>query len=95
MDEKKAWLSFIDVSENFFSNKRDPNYKKIVSNLILNFEDVGGLMSLKFIFLDSLLEYFSENLWNYSEEKGERFHQDINEMEKCYQQFWDINMMSD
>ena len=31
-------------------------------------------------FMDSHVEYFPENLGNYSEEQGERFHQDIKVM---------------
>ena len=52
-------------------------------------------MSLKVHFLDSNLDSFPENLGDYSEEQGERFHQDIAEMEKQYQGRWDIHMMAD
>jgi len=34
------------------------------------------------------------NLGAYSEELGERFHQDIKEIER-YQERWDVNMMAD
>ena len=34
-------------------------------------------MSLKFHLMNSNVEYFSENLGDYSEEQGERFNQDI------------------
>jgi hypothetical protein len=30
-----------------------------------------------------------------SEEQGERFHQDIKEMERTYQGRWNVNMMGD
>jgi hypothetical protein len=39
-------------------------------------------MSLKVHFLDSHLDYFPANLGAISEELGERFHQDIKEMER-------------
>ena len=39
-------------------------------------------MSIKLHFLDSHIYYFPENLGDYSEEQGERFHQDIYNMEK-------------
>ena len=51
-------------------------------------------MNLKLHFLDSPLDYFSKNLGDLSEEQGERFHQDIKEMEHRYQKRWDINMMA-
>jgi len=52
-------------------------------------------MNLKIHFLDSHLDWFPENLGNYSEEQGERFHQDIREMERRYQGRWNENMMAD
>lgn len=52
-------------------------------------------MTYKLHFLYSHLDYFPENLGDYSEEQGERFHQDIKEMERRYQGRWDINKMAD
>ena len=52
-------------------------------------------MSVKFHFLHSHLEYFPDNLGYYSEEQGERFHQDLNVMERRYQAVWGVNLMAD
>ncbi|GBM26481.1 hypothetical protein AVEN_206169-1 [Araneus ventricosus] len=52
-------------------------------------------MSLKVHFLDSHLDYFSENLGAVSEEQGERFHQDIKEMERRYQGKSNVSMIAD
>ena len=52
-------------------------------------------MSFKLHFIDSHVEYFPENLGNYSEEQGERFHQDIKVMDQRYQERCDENMMAD
>ena len=52
-------------------------------------------MSLKVHFLHSHLNYFPYNLGAVSEEQGERFPQDINEMERRYQGRWDVNMLAD
>ncbi|EFN65111.1 hypothetical protein EAG_00442, partial [Camponotus floridanus] len=52
-------------------------------------------MNLKLRFLDSHLSYFPENLGDYSEEQGERFHQDLKEVERRWQGKWGINMMAD
>ena len=62
---------------------------------VKNFKILGCNMSLKIHFLVSHLDSFPENLGDYSEEQGERFHQDIAEMEKRYQGRWDIHMMVD
>lgn len=52
-------------------------------------------MNLKIHFLHSHIDYFPENLGDFSEEQGERFHQDLKEFERRYQGVWDVNMMSD
>ena len=48
-------------------------------------------MSIKLYYLHSHLDRFPENLGDYSEEQGERFHQDIRTMEARYQERWDIH----
>ena len=60
-----------------------------------NFRPIGARMSVKMHFLRSHLCYFSENCGNFSEEQGERFHQDISDMEKRYQGRWDVNFLAD
>lgn len=52
-------------------------------------------MSLKVNLLFSHLDQFPENLGAVSEEQGERFHQDIKEMERWYQGRWSVSMMAD
>ena len=39
--------------------------------------------------MDSHVEYFPKNLEDYSEELGERFHQDIKVVEQRYQGRWE------
>ncbi|GBN47571.1 hypothetical protein AVEN_112409-1 [Araneus ventricosus] len=52
-------------------------------------------MSLKVNFLYSHIDCFPENLGVYSEEQGERFHQDARDIKKRYQGRWDVNMLVD
>jgi hypothetical protein len=52
-------------------------------------------MSLKVHFLDSHLEFFPANLGTVSDEHGERFHQDISNMEKRYQGKWSLSVLGD
>lgn len=52
-------------------------------------------MSIKLHFSHSHLDRFPENLGDFSEEQGERFHQDIRTMEERYQGRWDSQMMAD
>lgn len=93
--EKEAWLSFKCVVENFLGNKKDPNYKIIVADMLEKLRLLGCNMSIKIHFLHAHIEFFPENLGAVSEEHGERFHQDIKDMEKRYQGKWNKNMMAD
>lgn len=52
-------------------------------------------MSIKLHYLRNHLDKFPDNLGNYSEEQGERFHQDLKVMEERYQGRWDCHMMAD
>lgn len=45
---------------------------------------MGVRMSLKVHFLNSHLDFFPENCGDCSDEHGERFHQDIKEIEKRF-----------
>ena len=51
-------------------------------------------MNLKMNFLHSHVDYVPTNLADFSENRGERFHQDIGKMERRNQGLWDINMMA-
>lgn len=52
-------------------------------------------MSLKIHFLHSHLDFFPDNLGDESDEHGERFHQQMKQMEFRYQGKWDQAMMGD
>ena len=52
-------------------------------------------MGIKLHFLHSHPSRFPENLVDVSDEQGERFHQDITDMEVRYQGHWDATMLAD
>ncbi|CAH2095971.1 unnamed protein product [Euphydryas editha] len=93
--QREGWIAFKEVIEFFLGNNKDPNYKQIVKRMLKSFQALGCLMSLKVHFLHSHLDYFPDNLGDVSEEQGERFHQDIKEMEKRYQGRWNVSMLAD
>lgn len=93
--EKAAWVSLKLVVIDFLGNKKDPNYQAIVADMLDNFRKLGCNMSIKVHFLHSHLDYFPSNLGDVSEEQGERFHQDIKEIERRYQGRWNVNMIAD
>ncbi|KAI6659862.1 hypothetical protein LOD99_14202 [Oopsacas minuta] len=92
--ERKAWQAFRDVVNGLLGNNKDPNYEEIVNTLITSYQKMGCCMSLKLHFLCSHLDFFQENLGDFSEEHDERFDQDIQLMEKRYQGRWDSAMMA-
>ena len=93
--EKRAWTAFEAVISNFLGKRRSPNYEKQVKELLNSFQSLGARMSVKMHFLSSHLDYFPNNCGDFSEEQGERFHQDLHQMEDRYQGYWNINMLAD
>ncbi|GFX18545.1 uncharacterized protein TNCV_3371181 [Trichonephila clavipes] len=84
--EQFPGISDAKLKEGFLGNKKDPNYKALVAELLQNYKILGCHMSVKVHFLHSHLDYFPENLGTVSDEQGERFHQDIKE--RRYQGRW-------
>lgn len=82
--KKEVSLSFKSVTEKFLGN-RDKDNKRIIKTMLSNYNNLGCLINLKLHFLHSHLNYFPENLGHCSEEQGERFHQDLKEIERRYQ----------
>jgi len=93
--ELEAWASFKWIRENFLGNNRSSAYKEGVQRLLDAYQKLGCNMSLKVHFLHSHLEFFPKNLGMVSDEQGERFHKDIQVMERRYQGFWNASMMGD
>jgi len=90
-----AWSSFVAVVHNFLGNHKAANYEEVVLNMLTNFRNLGTNMSLKIHYLHSHLDRFTYNLGEFSEEHGERFHQDMKVMEDRYQGRWNTHMMAD
>jgi hypothetical protein len=61
---------------------KDGNYENIVRIMFKNVHILGCNMSLKVNFLFSRLNLFPKNLGAISQEQGERFDQDIKQMER-------------
>ena len=93
--ERAAWDSFVAVVLGFLGNHKAENYVKLVETLVTNYGKMGCRMSLKVHILDAHLHKFKENMGAYSEEQGERFHQDILDFERRYQGSYNENMMGD
>ena len=66
-----------------------------MQDLLTSYKAMGCNMSLKIHFLESHLDFFTDNLGEVSDEHGERFHQDILAIEKRYQGKWTSSMLAD
>ena len=80
--EAAAWNSYVAVIKNFLGNYKAENYEELVQTMLANFKNLGAHMSIKVHYLHSHLNKFQYNLGDFSEEQGERFHQDIKMMEE-------------
>lgn len=81
---RKAWRCIKSLVIGFFGKHRDPNYVTIVADLMEEFRSIGVNMSAKIHFLHAHLDYFPANCSDFSDEQGERFHQDLSFVETCY-----------
>ena len=93
--ERRAWKSFVSVVEGFLGNHKADNFRNIVEELVDAYEKMGCSMSLKLHVLHSHIDEFKDNMGDYSEEQGERFHQDVKSFEERYKGQYNESMMGD
>ena len=93
--ELEVWKAFVLVMKNFLGNNKARNYAELVNNMLTAFRNLSCNMNVKMHYLFSHMDRFPENLGSMSDEQGERFHQDLKEMETRYQGRWDAVMMAD
>ena len=84
--ERNAWQAFRMIEEGFLGKHRRDDYAMLVSNLIESYKKLDCRMLLKLHFLHSHLNFFRDNSGNVSEEHSEKFQQEIQVMEKRYQE---------
>ncbi|ESO09676.1 hypothetical protein HELRODRAFT_184572 [Helobdella robusta] len=86
--DQHKWVICVDL-------KMARNYAELVNNMVTAFKKLGCNMSIKLHYLFSHMDRFHENLGSMSDEQGERFHQEMKEMETKYQGRWNAVMMAD
>lgn len=94
-NQKAAWESFEAVIDGFLGNHRSDNYRELVAKMLVDFERIGSHLPLKMHFLKSHLDYFPDNLGAFSDEQGERFHQDLADMEDRFNNRYLPNMFGE
>lgn len=94
-DQRNAWESFESVIDGFLGNHRSDNYRQLVAKMLDDFHKIGSHLPLKMHFLKSHLDYFPDNLGAFSDEQGERFHQDLSDMEDRFNNRYAPNMLGE
>jgi hypothetical protein len=94
-DELQVWSAFRQVICGFLGNNKSPNYVEDVGRLMNAMRDMDLRMSPKVHYLNAHLDRFPENVGRMSEEQGERFHQEIKQMEERYFGKASSNILSD
>lgn len=88
-EEKRSWYSCKVVAHGFNRNHRAENDEELITDIIIS----GYRMSLKMHMLHS--HFDKDNIEAYSEEQGERFHQDIMQFDKRYQDRYTESILGD
>ena len=60
--------AFRGVVDGFLGNNKDPNYKEIVKTLITSYQKMRCRLLIKLHFLHCHLDFFQENLGDFSED---------------------------
>ena len=93
--ERTAWTCFVPVFNGFLGNHKAENYRELVDGLVDAYQKMGCRMSRKVHVLHAHLDEFKDNMGDYSEEQGERFHEDVRSFEEQYKGQYNESMMGD
>ena len=83
--QKVPWLSFQNVCNCFLRRHKTANFEFLIKNMMKNYESLRCNMSLLLHFMVSDLNFPPENMCDVSDEHGEQFHQEISEVESCFE----------
>ena len=92
--ELSVWQSLKSVVTNFLGNHQNAGYEKKIEDL-LKFPPTRDMNVSETALSAVSLGQLTKELWRFSEEQGERFHQDIHIMEEGYQEWWGVNFLAD
>lgn len=93
--ERKAWMCIKSVIRNFLGVHKSENYREIVKDMITAFHELNVRMSLKIHMLHNHIDFFPDNLGEVSDEHGEKFHQEMFNMETRYKGKSLISMLAE
>lgn len=83
-EEYHAFSCLKEVSENFLGNERAPNYRQLIKDMMKSYEKLDINITIKMHSLICHLDLFKNSCGAFSDEQGERFHQDLKTNEDEY-----------
>lgn len=83
-DENEAFKSLKAVCEGFLGNKRASNYQELIKKMMCCYQKLDINITIKMHSLICHLDLFKSSCGKFSDEQGERFHQDIKRNEDIY-----------
>ncbi len=69
-NEKKAWKSFMIVSEDFLGNNRTDDYAEKVKQMLSDFRAIGASLTVKLHLLHAHIDKFLSNCGQFSDEQA-------------------------
>jgi len=82
--EQTAQACFVSVVNGFLRKQNAENYRERADGFVDAHHKMGCSMSLKVHVLRALLDKLKDNMGYYSEEQGERFHQNVRSFQEHY-----------
>lgn len=83
-DENRALTALEKVCTKFLGNERAPDYKHLINEMMASYQDLCINITIKMHTLICHLDLFKESCGAFSDEQGERFHQDLKTNEEDY-----------
>jgi hypothetical protein len=93
--ERRAFNAFVEVCTKFLGGNRSDDYISICKEVGDSFFQMGCNNSPKMHYISNHIDKFPPNCADFSDEMGERFHQDIMKFERKYQGRYSVAMLSD
>lgn len=83
-DQAKAFKCLKEVCSNFLGSIRPLNYKHIIEKFVKSYKALNVNATIKLHTLICHLDKFRNNCSDYSDQQGERFHQDFKTIQERY-----------
>ena len=93
--ELKAFEDLVAYVEGFLGNRRVANYRELAENMKKSFYLQGARISVKLHYAVDHLDDFAENCGAFSDEQGERVHQQIKSIQQRYKGKSIVSFLSD